>query len=603
MVERKVLGADTLPVEGGAGEPAGGVSAPRTSSPRMLAAELLAEQRDLTAVERFARWHEGDAQPEDTRFYKRLIPLHLPKPGQQYAFEVNLDKCSGCKSCVGACHSLNGLDEGESWRDTGLLVSDDWRHPYQQTITTACHHCVEPACLSGCPVLAYDKDPLTGIVRHLDDQCIGCQYCALKCPYEVPKYSPKRGIVRKCDMCSSRLAVGEPPACAQACPNEAIRITLVETKSLMVSFREHSAPATLTRNAPQVQTRGVELHLLPPINSFLPATPAPDYTIPTTRYITSKGIPGSVRAADHAEIHPQPSHTPLVFMLVLSQLSVGLYLFDLVLTLALPADRPRTFHGIQTLAAFGFAAAALLISGLHLGRPLGAWRAFLGLRQSWLSREIVVFGLFLPLAGLHTAASWLSGLVPTPLRIAMSLATLFAGLLGVFCSAMVYHDTRREFWRVSLTAGKFFCTTLLLGAMGTLLTLAVGRPPLPIALPLSLVGLLAVVAAVKLALEYRVVRRLADDNFSSLHKTALLLTCRFGFAHRSQVTAMLFGALFLPGPMLLKSCVGAASVAWSDVLALSFGALFALCLFGEFMERRLFFLAVQPVKMPGAIAS
>jgi len=66
---------------------------------------------------------------------------------------------------------------------------------------------------------------------------------------------------------------------------------------------------------------------------------------------------------------------------------------------------------------------------------------------------------------------------------------------------------------------------------------------------------------------------------------------------------MLFGALFLPGPMLLKSCVGAASVAWSDVLALSFGALFALCLFGEFMERRLFFLAVQPVKMPGAIAS
>ena len=73
--------------------------------------------------------------------------------------------------------------------------------PYQQTVTTACHHCVEPACLEGCPVLAYEKDAETGIVRHLDDQCIGCQYCVLKCPYDVPKYSAKRGIVRKCDMC------------------------------------------------------------------------------------------------------------------------------------------------------------------------------------------------------------------------------------------------------------------------------------------------------------------------------------------------------------------------------------------------------------------
>ena len=52
-------------------------------------------------------------------------------------------------------------------------------------------------------MLAYEKDAETGIVRHLDDQCIGCQYCVLKCPYDVPKYSKKRGIVRKCDMCYS----------------------------------------------------------------------------------------------------------------------------------------------------------------------------------------------------------------------------------------------------------------------------------------------------------------------------------------------------------------------------------------------------------------
>jgi ferredoxin len=81
------------------------------------------------------------------------------------------------------------------------------------------HHCVDPACLSGCPVLVYDKYPATGIVRHLDDQCIGCQYCVMKCPCEVPRYSARRGIVRKCDMCGNRLSQGEAPACVQACPS------------------------------------------------------------------------------------------------------------------------------------------------------------------------------------------------------------------------------------------------------------------------------------------------------------------------------------------------------------------------------------------------
>src|SRR5262249_30553233 len=107
-------------------------------------------------------------------------------PGQQYAFSVDLDACTGCKACVSACHSLNGLDDHETWRHIGTLQGGTTRHPIQQTVTTACHHCLEPACQQGCPVGAYEKD--TGIVRHLDDQCIGCQYCILKCPYDVPQY-------------------------------------------------------------------------------------------------------------------------------------------------------------------------------------------------------------------------------------------------------------------------------------------------------------------------------------------------------------------------------------------------------------------------------
>src|SRR5690606_23742093 len=125
-----------------------------------------------------------------------------PGPGQQYRFEVDMDACTSCKACVTACHSLNGLDVGESWRSVGVVVGRDHAGPTQQTVTTACHHCLDPACLSGCPVDAYDKDPATGIVRHLDDQCIGCTYCTWTCPYEVPRFDERVGIVRKCDMCA-----------------------------------------------------------------------------------------------------------------------------------------------------------------------------------------------------------------------------------------------------------------------------------------------------------------------------------------------------------------------------------------------------------------
>src|ERR1041385_2200027 len=178
-----------------------------TSDAKTLIDDLIAEQRSLTAVSRFSARPERHEFPAQARYYRDLIPLQAPRPGKQYAFEVDLDKCSGCKACVTACHSLNGLDDGEVWRSVGVLHSIDSSETFQRNVTTACHHCVDPGCLNGCPVLAYEKEPITGIVKHLDDQCIGCSYCILKCPYDVPKYSAERGIVRKCDMCSSRLEI------------------------------------------------------------------------------------------------------------------------------------------------------------------------------------------------------------------------------------------------------------------------------------------------------------------------------------------------------------------------------------------------------------
>jgi formate dehydrogenase iron-sulfur subunit len=193
---------------------------------------------------------------------------------------------------VAACHSLNGLDDDESWRDMGLLVGTR-KQPYLQTVTTACHHCEEPACADGCPVLAYDKDPVTGIVRHLDDQCIGCSYCILKCPYDVPKFNLKRGIVRKCDMCQGRLAEGEAPACVQACPNEAIKIKVVKL---------------------DVPDRG----------QIIAGAFDSSYTRPTTTYVSSKPIP-SREAADAGRLELDHGHPPLAWMLVLTQMSAGAF--------------------------------------------------------------------------------------------------------------------------------------------------------------------------------------------------------------------------------------------------------------------------------------
>ena len=390
-----------------------------------LIEELLAEQSRLQPpVARFANLHSAasDAQLStlSSQLSSQLIPLSTPRPGEQYAFEVALDSCTGCKSCVSACHSLNGLDDTETWRDVGLLVGGDRTHPFSQTVTTACHHCADPACLNGCPVLAYEKDPLTGIVRHLDDQCIGCQYCILKCPYDVPKYSARLGIIRKCDMCHSRLAEGEAPACVQACPTSAIKIVTVLTSDSQLT------------------------------SSFLPTAPDPAYTQPTTRYVTSRAFPPNLAPADATALRPQHPHWPLVLMLTLLPAAVGLQLASVSQLSTLNSQ-------LLPLTATALGAAGLFVSIFHLGQPLRAWRIFLGWRKSWLSREALLFGSWFALTAAAPFVSQLSTLNSQLLRIAAAAM----GTLGLLSSVMIYVDTRREFWRFAQTAPRFFGTATL----------------------------------------------------------------------------------------------------------------------------------------------
>lgn len=541
------------------------------SGPRSLIDELLGEQRSLTAVERFSRAHL-EAMPSQQKHYRDLIPLSVPAPGEQYAFEVDLDKCSGCKACVTACHALNGLDNEETWREVGLLHSDDWRAPFQAHVTTACHHCVDPGCLSGCPVLAYDKDPVTGIVRHLDDQCIGCQYCIMKCPYDVPKYSAERGIVRKCDMCSNRLSQGEAPACVQACPSEAIRITVVSQHEVTAQFRK-----------PDEARDAIEM---PEKNSFLPASPEPRHTVPTTRYKSAVPLPARILAGDHSQIAPADPHLPLVFMLVLSQLAAGL-------SLAAIFCEPARW---MAAAAAGCGLIGLGCGVMHLGQPLKAWRAFLGWRASWFSREVIAFSGFVPLAALSAVAHW----VPPLAMFNSTLAWLTAvmGFVTVACSAMIYADTHREFWKASQSFGKFFGTVLLLGSVAALLE-AVVMPGADVGRVRILGFLVGAITAIKLGVEHRIFGHLADEETEAttpLSKTALLLTGDLGEIARIRVACGILGGWLLP--LLVAMCGSGTTPAASFAMAM-----FGLCMLGELMERYLFFRAVVPQKMPGGVAA
>jgi Fe-S-cluster-containing dehydrogenase component/DMSO reductase anchor subunit len=537
--------------------------APRKDPALALLDELLADQQRLqTPVTRAALAY--DVQPSAWRAerFRELIPLTAPAPGQQYAFEVDLDACSGCKACVAGCHSLNGLDDEETWRDVGLvtalaesiaetpktsaaradsLVIGHWSFSesvpaFAQTVTTACHHCADPACLNGCPVLAYEKDPVTGVVVHLDDQCIGCSYCVLKCPYDVPKYNQRLGIVRKCDLCHGRLAAGEAPACAQACPTQAIRVVLVDT----------AKPAT-------------------PPDAVISLAADLAYTQPTTRYVSRKPLPKNLRAADADTLRLQHTHWALVFLLVFTQAGLGLLLASLA------GSQISALSSQLGLTGLAFFTLGLIASVAHLGQPLRAWRVFLGLRRSWLSREAVLLGAAFPLLAANVLWAFVAAYLPDAIRhwsSFMGYSGLVFATLGVVSSGMIYIDTRRHFWRPAATFAR----------MGGTVVIVALSPTLPLA------------AAITLAL------KLAAEHF---------LAARSPISHR-----------LLTGPLrplqLTRYALGAATISiWliatvTSSASLSLGAsaigLF-LFLAGEIAERALYFRAVDAPKMPGVPAT
>ena len=143
------------------------------------------------------------------------------------AILTDITKCIGCLECVVACKAENQLKQdvprefhrmdGLSARNWTSIVERDSHYVRKQ-----CRHCLDPACVSACPVAALVKTD-TGPVIYDASKCIGCRYCMIACPYGIPRYDWDEAVpyIQKCDMCFDRLERGQQPACTAACPEKA----------------------------------------------------------------------------------------------------------------------------------------------------------------------------------------------------------------------------------------------------------------------------------------------------------------------------------------------------------------------------------------------
>jgi formate dehydrogenase iron-sulfur subunit len=359
-------------------------------------------------------------------------PLRVPGPGEQYRFHVDMGKCIGCKCCVVACNEQNVNPAAINWRRVAEIEGGWYPRAERSYMSVGCHHCLEPTCLQGCPVDAYKKDAGTGIVLHSADACIGCQYCTWNCSYGVPQYNPERGVVGKCDMCHSRLGLGQSPACVSACPSGAIQIEVVN----IASWREKVAAFA---------------------SSSTTGLPSGDQSLSTTLITLPKSLPPNAKPVDLVHVRPGDPHWPLVVMMVFTQLAVGTFAAIWLLQLSGASAR----LGVAALTSLSVALLALAASTLHLGRPIYAHRAVKMWRRSWLSREVLLFSAFSAVASLYAVALWLRW----PVGAALGALTLVFGFGGVTASACIYRVPSRPAWNTPLTLVQFNLTALTLGPL------------------------------------------------------------------------------------------------------------------------------------------
>jgi formate dehydrogenase iron-sulfur subunit len=166
-------------------------------------------------------------------------PPSVRVAGEPVAKLIDISKCIGCKACQVACMQWNDLrdDVGttvgvydnpidltdQSWT---VMRFAEYKSPEGKLEwlirKDGCMHCEDPGCLKACPAPGAIVKYANGIVDFISENCIGCGYCVKGCPFNIPRISTADHKAYKCTLCSDRVSVGQAPACAKACPTQAI---------------------------------------------------------------------------------------------------------------------------------------------------------------------------------------------------------------------------------------------------------------------------------------------------------------------------------------------------------------------------------------------
>jgi len=133
---------------------------------------------------------------------------------------INLDRCSGCDSCVVACKFENEIGLGEYWNRV-IAVGPTGTYPNIEKywLPVFCQQCENPQCVDVCPTGASYRDATTNVVLINKEKCIGCHYCIYACPFGVRDFNKEQGCAEKCTLCSQLTADGsDVPVCVHNCP-------------------------------------------------------------------------------------------------------------------------------------------------------------------------------------------------------------------------------------------------------------------------------------------------------------------------------------------------------------------------------------------------